>query len=127
MWGSAILTANYLRNRSPCKPINFKSPYELKYNKLPALSHLRVFGCDAYPLIVDKKQRKKFQPTALANCVFVGYDERDGIYWIYNKSNNQIFRSRDVRFQESNSKKVNNSENPDEWFTTVQFNHQKKV
>ena len=49
--------------------------------------------------------------------MFVGYDERDGIYWIYNKSNKQIFRSRDVRFQENNSKKVNNSENPEEWFT----------
>ncbi len=117
IWGSAIFTANYLRNRSPCKPINFKSPYELKYNKLPALSHLKVFGCDAYPLIVDKKQRKKFLPTALANCVFVGYDERDGIYWIYNMSNRQIFRSRDVKFHENNSRKVNNSENSEEWFT----------
>ena len=90
MWGSAILTANYLRNRSPCKPINFKSPYELKFNRLPALSHLRVFGCDAYPLILNNK-RKKFEPTALTNCVFVGYDECDGIYWIYNVNPSDFF------------------------------------
>ena len=28
MWESAILTANYLRNRSSCKSINFKTLYE---------------------------------------------------------------------------------------------------
>ena len=119
MWGSAILTANYLRNRSPCKSINFKSPYELKNNKLPALSHLKVFGCNAYPLILDKKQRNKFKPTALTNCVFVGYDERDGIYWIYNKSNRQIFRSRDVKFNENGpkSKNSNNNKKSDVWIT----------
>ena len=99
MWGSAILTANYLRNRSPCSAINFKTPYEMKFKKLPTLNHLKVFGCKAYPLILNKK-RTKFDPTALANCVMVGYDDSNGIYWIFDKSNRKLFRSRDVTFNE---------------------------
>ena len=81
MWIPAILTANYLRNRSPCRSIHFKTPFELKFKKLPSLSHLKVFGCRAYRLILNKK-RDKFEPTAKADCVLAGYDERKGIYCI---------------------------------------------
>lgn len=69
------------------------------YSKVPELSHLKIFGCKAYPLIVNK-DRNKFDPTAQQNCVMAGYDERDGIYWIYNKSKRTMFRSRDVKFNE---------------------------
>ena len=125
MWGSAILTANYLRNRSPCKPLNFKSPYEMRYNKLPALSHLRVFGCDAYPLIVNNT-RRKFDPKALTNCVFVGYEDKDGIYRIYDKTNRKIFRSRDVKFNEmiKTVRFSNDTTSPEEWFT-IDYNQVK--
>ena len=86
MWGSAILAANYLRNRTPCKSINFNR-------------HLRIFGCTAYPLIMTK--RNKFEPTAQANCILAGFDDSDGIYWIYNRTTRKMFRSRDVKFNES--------------------------
>ena len=76
MEGAAILTANYLRNRSPCKKINFKTSFELIFKKLPSLKHLKVFGCKAYPLIV-KKQCDKFEPTAHSNYKMVGYDKSD--------------------------------------------------
>ncbi len=99
MWGSAILTANYLRNMSPCRAINFKTPFELMFNRPPSLKHLKIFGCRAYPLIVNKK-RDKFEPTAQEHCVMAGYDDKVGIYWIYNKSKRTLFRSRDVTFNE---------------------------
>ena len=86
MWGSAILTANYLRNRSPCKVIDFKTPYELMFNKPANLNHLRIFGSKAYPLVLNKKLNK-FEPTAHKNCILAGYDDCDGIYWIFNKKN----------------------------------------
>jgi len=53
------------------------------FNKPPSLN-LKLFGCRAYPLIVNKKQGK-FEPTAQENCVMAGYDDKVGIYWIYNK------------------------------------------
>ena len=99
LWGAAILTANYLRNRSPCKAINFKTPFELRFNEQPKLNHLRVFGCKCYPLILNKT-RSKFEPKAQPNCIMAGYDESEGIYWVYNKSTRTIFRSRDITFNE---------------------------
>ena len=69
------------------------------FKKLPSLSHLKVFGYRAYPLILNKK-RDKFEPTSQADCVLAGYDERKGIYWIYNRSKRSMFRSRDVKFNE---------------------------
>ena len=105
MWGAAILTANYLRNRSPCKTINFKTPFEQMFNKPPALNHLKIFGCKAFPLIVNKK-KTKFEPTAQDNCIMAGYDDSVCIYWIYNKLTSCMFRSRDVKFNEQNLTKL---------------------
>jgi len=116
MWGSAILAANYLRNRTPCKSINFKTSFELMFNKLPEIRHLRIFGCTAYPLIMTK--RNKFEPTAQANCILAGFDDSDGIYWIYNRTTRKMFRSRDVKFNESFTNehdKPNNTRNGEEW------------
>ena len=54
LWGAAIVTANYFRNWSPSAPLNNKSPYEVYYEKLPKISHLKIFGCKAYPLDLEK-------------------------------------------------------------------------
>ena len=67
MWIPAILTANYLRNRSPCRSIHFKTPFELMFKKLPSLSHLKKFGCKAYLLILNKKRDKTYCSSCL--CV----------------------------------------------------------
>ena len=122
MWGAAVLAANYLRNRSPCKTINFKTPYELMFDKKPSLSHLRIFGCKAYPLILNKK-RNKFEPTAQTNCVMAVYDESEGIYWVFNKSNRSMFRSRDLKFNEQMiSKNENLHENLESDFFEISYN-----
>ena len=114
MWGAEIICANYLRNRSPCSSINFKTPYELLYDKLLAISHLKIFGCKAYPLIVNR-DRYKFESTAQANCIMIGYAESNGIYWIYNKTRRTMFRSRDVKFNEEMCLSKNSISNKDEW------------
>ncbi len=118
LWGSAILTANYLRNRSPCKTINFKTPYELMNGKIPTMAHLRIFGCTAYPLIVNE-DRHKFDPTAEQHCIMIGYDDHPSIYWLYNKSKRTVFRSRDVKFNENinyNDSYEMHSIDNDDWF-----------
>jgi transposase InsO family protein len=43
-------TANYLRNRSPSSILLNRTPYENYHKVLPNLSHLRIFGGEAYPL-----------------------------------------------------------------------------
>ena len=79
------------------------------------MSHLKIFGCIAYPLIVNK-DRSKFDPTAEQNCIMIGYDEHTSIYWIYNKSKRTAFRSRDVKFNENMNFETNDLPNNDEWF-----------
>ena len=75
------------------------------FNKPPALNHLKIFWCKAYPLIVNKK-KNKFEPTAQDNCIMAGYDDSVCIYWIYNKLTSCMFRSRDVKFNEQNLTKL---------------------
>ncbi len=96
-WSAAILTANYLRNRTACRNLKFKTPFEAMFQREPKLDHIRVFGCKCYPHI--KRIQNKFEPTAQDNCYLVGYDH-DNIYWIYNSVTQKLFRARDVTFNE---------------------------
>jgi hypothetical protein len=56
LWITAMDTANYLRNRSPSSILNDKAPYEQLFGKQPKIKHLRVFGCDAYPLNLNAEK-----------------------------------------------------------------------
>jgi hypothetical protein len=75
------------------------TPYEAFHNKKPKINHLIIFGSDAYPLELTNA-REKFEPTAKPNCIMIGYSSKEGIYWIFDKTNKKVFRSRDVKFNE---------------------------
>ena len=47
-WAEALPTATYLHNRSPTNAVQKMTPYEAWMGMKPNVSHLRVFGCDAY-------------------------------------------------------------------------------
>ncbi|PWA89235.1 Cysteine-rich RLK (receptor-like protein kinase) 8 [Artemisia annua] len=68
-WGHCILTATYLINRLPSKPIHNKSPFECLYGEPPSLDHLRVVGCQTF---AHQHLHDKFEPRAISS-VFVGY------------------------------------------------------
>ena len=46
-WGYALETGAFLLNRIPSKAIE-KTPYKLWTGKLPGLSFLKIWGCEAY-------------------------------------------------------------------------------
>ncbi|KAL4384195.1 hypothetical protein GQ457_15G010730 [Hibiscus cannabinus] len=69
-WGECVLTACYLINRLPSLVLEWKSPYEMLYNKCQSLSHLMVFGCLCYATVTN--YHDKFQPKDVP-CVFMGY------------------------------------------------------
>jgi hypothetical protein len=47
-WPEAVGTARYLVNRSPSSVLDEKTPQEVCTSKKPSLTHLKVFGCNAY-------------------------------------------------------------------------------
>eukprot|EP00253_Pinus_taeda_P027032 PITA_27032 len=57
-WAEAVDTACYLVNRSRSSALEDKTPQEVWTGKKPFLSHLRVFGCDAYVHVPKEKRTK---------------------------------------------------------------------
>ena len=91
-------TACYLVNRSPSSALEDKTPHEVWTGKKPSLSHLRVFGCDAY-VHVPKEKRTKLDNKS-ERCIFIGY--KDGLkgYKLWNLETRKVVYSRDVVFRE---------------------------
>jgi Reverse transcriptase (RNA-dependent DNA polymerase)/Integrase core domain len=94
LWGEAVYTANYLRNRSPAANKDC-TPYELLFGKKPDISNLRPFGCEAY-VHIPKVKRGKLDDTA-EKGIMVGYMPNG--YRIL-LDNNTVQLSRDVLFNE---------------------------
>ena len=97
-WAEAVETACYLVNRSPSSALEDKNPHEVWTGKKPSLSHLRVFGCDAY-VHVPKEKRTKLDNKS-ERCIFIGY--KDGLkgYKLWNPETRKVVYSRDVVFRE---------------------------
>jgi len=69
-WVEAINTTMYLKNRSPTRSLDYKTPFEVLFGFKPAVSHLRVFGCKAFSHI-PKEDRNELDSTAI-KCTFIG-------------------------------------------------------
>eukprot|EP00253_Pinus_taeda_P023137 PITA_23137 len=73
LWAEAVSIACYLVNRSPSVAIDCKIPEEVWTSQSCDYSHLRIFSCVAYSLIL-KNLRSKLDPKS--KCyVFVGQKE----------------------------------------------------
>ena len=57
-WAEEVGVACYLVNRSPSLTLDEKTPQEAWTGKKHSLTHLKVFGCDAY-LHVPKEIKSK--------------------------------------------------------------------
>lgn len=99
-WSFALATAVYLKNRCPHRILNGRSPFEALYGQLPDLSHLRVFGCEAWAL-TPSGQRTKLDAKSHP-CTFIGYceDSASTTYFLFDPDTRRIIRSRDVLFNE---------------------------
>ena len=75
-------------NRSPASASEDKTPYEVWTGKKPSLSHLRVFGCDAY-VHVPKEKRTKLDNKS-ERCIFIRY--KDGLkgYKLWNPKTRKV-------------------------------------
>eukprot|EP00253_Pinus_taeda_P024918 PITA_24918 len=57
-WAEVVETTFYLVNRSPSTTLEDKTPLEVWIGKKPSLSHLRIFGYDAYVHVPKEKITK---------------------------------------------------------------------
>ncbi|MBO1694889.1 hypothetical protein, partial [Bacteroides uniformis] len=97
-WVEAVETGCYLVNRSPSSSLEDKTPHEVWTGKKPSISHLRVFGCDAY-VHVPKEKRTKLDNKS-KRCIVIGY--KDGLKGskIWNPETRKVVYNQDVVFRE---------------------------
>ena len=124
-WAEALATAVYLRNRSPATAVKGKTPYEVWTGSKPNVSHLRIFGCDAYAH-VPKDERSKLD-SKTKRSIFLGYGQGVKGYRLYDNVKKRIFYSRDVIFNEiktSNQDDDKNVVKADDSFVELDFSNQ---
>ena len=98
-WSFAFQTSVYLINLLPAKLLNFQSPLQVLFHKIPNYHHLRVFGCLCFPSLRPYNHHKlSYRSTA---CVFLGYASAHKGYICLDVSTSRLYISRDVLFHES--------------------------
>jgi len=102
-WNEAILTANYIKNRSPTsavgKQFKDKTPAEIWFKQKPNLSHLKIFGSLCYNYI-PVNNRSKFEKKS-TKCIFLGYTPSIGSYRLWDCEGNKLVIGRHVTFDET--------------------------
>lgn len=118
LWCEAIQCAAYQLNRSPSWAINFNTPCFMK-NGHNDLSRLRVFGSKAWTTIIPKQDKlsKRARPTRMVGYNTVGYR-------LWNPEDNTIIISRDVIFDESDFKYIEDKESEEEQLIQEEIDYQ---
>ncbi len=111
-WAEALSTAAYIRNRSPTSAIPDMTPYEALNGKKPDVSHLKPFACPCYAHI-PKDERKKLYSKA-RKCLFLGYGDCVKGYRVFDEQQGKVILSRDVRFDENESRVTDDISHEDE-------------
>ncbi|UYV65648.1 hypothetical protein LAZ67_3004952 [Cordylochernes scorpioides] len=98
-WAEAIATAAYLKNCTPTKNDNMKTPIEKWTGHKPSVAHLKIFGSLAY-YYIPKNQRNKFDSRARKG-IFTGYSRQRKAYRIYDPQDGKIHEVQTVKFDEN--------------------------
>ena len=98
LWAEAYRTATYVRNRTPTKALDGRTPYEMLYDVKPDLADLRAFGAPCAIVNPSEKLRKLDDRASM--CVFVGYKYGGGGYRVWDPKKSIVVETRDVTFYE---------------------------
>ncbi|GKD83919.1 retrotransposon protein, putative, ty1-copia subclass [Tanacetum coccineum] len=89
-WGYALDSAARILNMVLTKKVN-KTPYEMWHEKVPNLSYLKVWGCEA---LVKRDTPNKLESKSI-KCILVGYPKEKIGYYFYYPLENKIFVARE--------------------------------
>jgi O-phosphoseryl-tRNA(Cys) synthetase len=92
-WVEPVDTAKYLLNMSSSSVLVDTTPHEVWSGKKPSVSHLKVFGYDAF-VHVPKEKRSKLDKKEV-KCIFIGYKEGMKGYMLLVYASWKIVHSRD--------------------------------
>ena len=98
-WIYAVKAKLHTYNVTPIKRADYKTPTELWSGNKPNISHLRVFGCQAWVHIL-KKRRSKLESKS-REMIFVGYELGSKGYQFWDAAHHRIEISCDVKFDET--------------------------
>ncbi|GJT17140.1 retrotransposon protein, putative, ty1-copia subclass, partial [Tanacetum coccineum] len=88
-WDYALESIVRILNMVPTKKVD-KTPYEIWHGKVPNLSYLKVWGCEAY---VKRDSADKLQQRSV-KCIFVGYPKETMGYYFYFPPENKVIVAR---------------------------------
>ncbi|GJR61303.1 retrotransposon protein, putative, ty1-copia subclass [Tanacetum coccineum] len=94
-WDYALVPAARILNMVLTKKVD-KTPYELWHGKVPNVSYLKVWGCEAH---VKRHTPDKLQQRSV-KCIFVGYPKETMRYYFYYPPENKIVVERYSDFLE---------------------------
>ncbi|KAF8824317.1 hypothetical protein HHX47_DHR8000004 [Lentinula edodes] len=97
-WEFSVAHAVHVYNRTPMRRHKWKTPYEILYNKVPRIDHLRVFGCGAYVYLHEEIRTNKQSPRSEL-MTYLGVSD-GGHGNIYMRSNNAMFTATHAVFDE---------------------------
>jgi hypothetical protein len=83
---------------SPSSVLVDTNPNEVWFGNNPLVSHIKVFGCDAF-VHVPKKKRSKLDKKEI-KCIFIGYKEGMKGYKPSNHASRKTMYNRDAVFRE---------------------------
>ena len=88
----------YVMNMSPSVPLEGDIPQRVWKGKDMSYRYLRVFNCLAY-VHIAKDQRGKLDPKSRL-CLFLGYDEDEFGYRLWDLIYKKVIRSQDIVIME---------------------------
>lgn len=114
MWAEAVNAACHIRNRvfSTASTAPTMTLYELMMKKKPNLSHLKIFGSNAYFHIPKAKRKGKFSQRARVG--YLAWFESGKSFRVYLPKEDRVVVSRDVSIDDVNEIKQSDQNDRDD-------------
>lgn len=100
LWAEAIAYAAHIRNRVANSSIHGKTPFELFNGRVPDISHIRIFGSQAWTHIPKERRHGKLNFKAQRG-ILVGYSDQRKAYRVFVPNLNRVIEAYDVKLDES--------------------------